>query len=116
MRNIAVSVVCPVRRKVVLSDNEDVSPNKVNSFRPRYTKLPSVNLPDMVKPATDMEEINRCTYQDGRGDWRERTSKEQLWYLGDPSRSNLSEVDKLQGHRGSHNPISLRRRKSERPV
>jgi hypothetical protein len=105
-----------VRREVVLSDNEDVSPNKVNSFRPRYTKLPSANLPDLVKPATDMEEINRCTYQGGRGDWRERASKEQSWYLGDPFRSMLSEVDNLQGRRGSHNPICLRQRKSERPI
>jgi len=84
-----------MRRKVVLSDNEDVSPNKVNSFRPRYAKLPSANLPKMVKPATDMEEINRCTYQDGRGGWRERASKEQSWYLGEPSRSRMSEVDNL---------------------
>ena len=72
-----------MRRKVVLSDNEDVSPNKVNLFRPRYTKLPSANLPDMVKPATDMEEIDMCIYQDGRGDWRERASKEHygIWEI-----------------------------------
>ena len=48
----------PMRRKVVLPDDEDVSPNKVNSFRPRYTKTPSAILPEMVKPAIDMEEIN----------------------------------------------------------
>ncbi|MGR3178777.1 MAG: hypothetical protein ACUZ8E_12040 [Candidatus Anammoxibacter sp.] len=44
--------------------------------------MPSANLPDMVKPATDREEINDSTCQDGRGDWRERASKEQSWYLG----------------------------------
>ncbi len=71
--------ILPMRRKVVLSDNEDVSPNKVNSFRPRYAKLPTANLPEMVKPVIDMEEINRRTYQVGRGDWRERISKEQSW-------------------------------------
>ena len=108
--------VLPVRRKVVLSDNEDVSPNDVNSFRPRYTKLPSASLPEMVKPDTDMEVINACTCQDGRGDWRERASKEQLQYLGDPSRSRLSEVDGLHGSRGSHNPVCLRRRESEQLI
>ncbi len=68
-----------MRRKVVLPDDEDVSPNKVNSFRPRYAKLPTANLPEMVKPVIDMEEINRRTYQVGRGGWRERISKEQSW-------------------------------------
>ncbi len=61
MRNIAVSVIEMMRRRVVSSDSEDVSPNKVNLFRPRYTELPSAILPEMVKPATDMEEINDCT-------------------------------------------------------
>ncbi len=50
-----------MRRRVVPSDSEDVSPNNVNPFRPRYAKLPLANLPDMVKPATGMEEINDCT-------------------------------------------------------
>ena len=67
-RNIAVLVSVLMRRRMVPSDSEDVSPNKVNLFRPRYTKLPLANLPDMVKPATDMEEINDCTCRDGRGD------------------------------------------------
>ena len=98
------------------SDNEDVSPNKVNSFRPRYTKLPSASLPDLVKPDTDMEVINTRTSQDGRGDWRERASKEQSWYLGAPSRRWLSEVDSRQGSWGNHNPSYLRRRKSERLI
>jgi len=39
-----------------------------------------------------------------------------VWYLGDPFRSMLSEVDNLQGQRGSHNPFSLRQRKSEWPI
>ena len=50
-----------MRRRMVPSDSEDASPNKVNLFRPRYAKLPLAILPDMVKPATDMEEINICT-------------------------------------------------------
>ena len=99
-----------------LSDSEDVSPNKVNSFRPRYTKLPTANLPDMVKPVIDMEEIDTCTYQVGRGGWRERASKEQSWYLGDPFHIIMSEVVIMKRHRRSHNPISLWQRKSERPV
>jgi hypothetical protein len=116
MRNIAVSVERSTRGRVVPSDNEDASPNKVNSFRPRYTKMPSANLPEMVKPDTDMEEIDICTYQDGRGGWRERASKERSQYLGDPSRCRLSEVDCWYGLRESHNPNRLRRRKSERLI
>ncbi len=108
--------IVPAQREVVLSDNEDASPNKVNSFRPRYAKLPTANLPDMVKPVIDMEEIDICTYQVGRGDWRERASKEQSWYLGDPFRLIASEVDSMKGQRGSHNPLSLRQRESERLV
>lgn len=100
----------------LLSDNEDVSPNKVNSFRPRYTKLPLVNLPELVKPGTDAEEINACTHQDGRGGWRERASKDQSWYLGEPSHSMASGVDAMHGQRGNHNPFCLWRRKSERPI
>lgn len=99
-----------------LSDGEDVSPNKVNSFRPRYTKVPTANLPNVAKPAIDMEEIDTCTYQVGRGGWRERASKEQSWYLGDPFHIVMSEVDIMRRHRRSHNPISLWQRKSERPV
>ena len=50
-----------MRRRLAPSDGEDVSPNKVNLFRPRYTKQPLAILPKMVKPATNMEEINDCT-------------------------------------------------------
>ena len=96
-----------------LADNEDASPNKVNSFRPRYAKMPTANLPKMVKPVIDVEVINGCTCRVGRGGWRERVSKEQLRCPGAPSRSTGSEVDCVRGFRGNHNPISLRRRKSE---
>jgi hypothetical protein len=96
--------------------NEDVSPNNVNPFRPRYTKLLTANLPDVVKPVTDVEEINACTHQVSRGDWGERASKEQHRYLGDPSRGVPPEVGGTRGNRGNHNPACLRRRKSERPV
>ncbi len=105
MRNIAVLASVLMRRRMVPSDSEDVSPNKVNLFRPRYTKLPLAILPDMVKPATDMEEINDCTCQDGRGDWGERASKEQSWYLGYPSRVILSEVERVKRCWGINNLI-----------
>lgn len=98
------------------SDNKDVSPNKVNSFRPRYAKLLTAILPKLVKPVTDVEEINACTHQVSRGDWRERASKEHSQYLGDPSRRILPEVGGMHGHRGNHNPSCLRGRKSDRPV
>ena len=108
--------VCRCEERWLLPDSEDVSPNKVNSFRPRYTKLPLANLPEMVKPGTDMEAINICTYRSGRGDWRERASKEQSWHLGDPSRSQTPVVGVRQGQWGNHNPRCLRKGKSERPV
>ena len=88
----------------MLSDNEDTSPNKVNSFRPRYATLPAANLPERVKPATDLEGINKSTDQAGRGGWRERVSKEQSGYLGKPSRRFPSEVEGHQEHRGNHKP------------
>ena len=97
-------------------DCEDVSPNKVNLLRPRYTKFPAANLPEWVKPAIDMEVINVCTCRAGRGDWRERASKERHLYLGAPSRSRRPEVGLGQGRQGNHNLLSLRRRKSERSV
>ncbi len=98
------------------ADNEDVSPNEVNLSRPRYTNFPAANLPNVLKPAIDMEEINACTYRAGRGDWRERASKEQHLYLGEPFRSRCPEVGLRQGHRGNHNSVGSRQRKSERLV
>jgi hypothetical protein len=97
-------------------DNEDVSPNKVNLFRPRYTKSPAANLPKVLKPAIGMEGINVSTYRAGRGDCRGRASKEQHLYLGEPFRSRCPEVGLRQGRRGNHNPVSSRQRKSERLV
>ena len=94
-----------MRRRMVPSDSEDVSPNKVNPFRPRYAKLPLAILPDMVKSATDMEEINVCTCQDGRGDWGERSSKERSWYLGYPFRIIFSEVEREKRCQGINNLI-----------
>jgi hypothetical protein len=75
MRNMAVLTWKSRRRELALSDNEDVSPNKVNSFRPRYANYRSANLPEMVKPATDTLIID-WVCRDGRGGWRERTSIE----------------------------------------
>ena len=101
---------------VVPSDSEDASPNKVNSFRPRYTNMPTANLPNMVKPVIDMETINMSTCQVGRGDWRERASKEQLQYLGEPYHGGISEVDVSYRRRENHNPFSLWLGKSERRI
>jgi hypothetical protein len=101
---------------LVPADNEDVSPNKVNLFRPRYTNIPTANLPKVVKPVIDMEEINTRTCQVGRGDWRERTSKEQLQYLGEPFHNGKPEVGGTYGRRENHNPFSLWQGKSERRI
>ncbi len=90
---------------MVPSDSEDVSPNKVNLFRPRYAKLPLAILPKMVKPATGMEEINVCTCQDGGGDCGERASKEQGWYLGYPFRVIFLEVERVKWCQGINNLI-----------
>jgi hypothetical protein len=95
------------------ADNEDVSPNKVNLFRPRYTKSPAAILPKRVKPVIGMEVINVSTCRAGRGEWRERASIEQYLYLGDPFRSRCPEVGERQGCRGNHNPDCPRQRKSE---
>lgn len=103
----------PCLRGWFLADSEDASPNKVNSFRPRYAKMPTANLPKRVKPVIDVEVINGCTYRVGRGGWRERASKEQLRCPGAPSRCAESEVDAVRGFQGNHNLMGLRRRKSE---
>jgi hypothetical protein len=101
---------------VVPPDSEDASPNKVNSFRPRYTKMPTASLPKVVKPVIDMEAINMSTCQVGRGDWRERVSKEQSQYLGEPCHNGTSEVDVTCGRRENHNSFSLWLGKSERRI
>ena len=43
-----------------------------------------VNLSEMLKPATDSEEMFTCNYQTPRGDWRWRARKEKLRNPGDP--------------------------------
>ena len=80
------------RQRLVPLNSEDASPNKVNSFRPRYTKLSLASLPEMVKPATDMEVTNICTYQSDRGEWRERASKDLSQHWEGLYRGTLSEV------------------------
>jgi hypothetical protein len=110
---------CPLRAmrgRVAPPDGEDASPNKVNSFRPRYTKSSTANLPEMVKPATGVQAMNACVRQVDRGEWRERVSKEQSRYPGDPSRSDVVKLGVTQRTRGTHNSDNLRGRKSEWPV
>lgn len=97
-------------------DNEDVSPNKVNSFRPRYTKTPLASLPDMVKPVISMEEINirTCGTVGVIGESAHR--KNNLQYLGEPFHSIKSEVDDMRGRWGNNNPLSSWQGKSERLI
>ena len=110
---------CPfgaMRGGVAPSHGEYASPNKVNSFRPRYANSSTANLPDVVKPATGAQETNACARQVDRGEWRGRALKEQSGYRGDPSRSDPVKVGGEQGYRGNHNPRRPRGRKSERPI
>lgn len=58
-------------------DSEDVSPNKVNPFQPRYAKLSLVNLSEVVKPDIYNEEMCICNCRNDRGGWGGRASKEQ---------------------------------------
>jgi len=99
-------------------DNESVSPNpergELDSASLRV--MLTANLPKVVKPVIGREEMNESTYQVSRGDWRGRAPKECAWYPGDPFRSGSLVVSDRQGRRGSHNPKSLRQRKSDRPV
>lgn len=100
----------------VITKERALIPQGVNSIRPRYTKMLTANLPEMAKPAANREEMNVCTCWVSRGDWRERVSKEYSWYPGDPSRCLTLVVRGKQRVWGSHNPVYLRRRKSERPI
>ena len=101
---------------LVPADNEDVSPNKVNSFRPRYNIIPLAILPKMVKPVISMEEINTSTCETvgviGESAYRKNNSQ----YLGRPFHSIKSEVDDMRGRRGNNNPFSSWQGKSERLV
>lgn len=72
------------RRGLVPSHSERASPNKVNPFRPRYAKISSASLPEMVKPVIHGEETSICNHEDDRGGWGERALKEQWHVPGDP--------------------------------
>lgn len=101
-----------------LCDNEGASPNpargKLDSASLHHT-LTAI-LPNWVKPVISREVMNICTCWVSRGDWRERVPIEYPGYPGDPSRSLFPRVGQRQSPRGSHNPLWLRRRKSERPI
>ena len=99
-------------------DDESVSPNPERGELDTASLhvLLTASLPEMVKPVIGREEMHVSTYRVRRGDWRERARKECAWYLGDPFRSGPLVVSGRQGHRGSHNPKSLRQRESDRRV
>ncbi len=101
-----------------LCNSEDASPNpergELDSASLRY--MLAANLPEMAKPATSREEMNVSAYWVSRGGWRERVSREYSWYPGYPSRCTSLVVKDVQRLRGSHNPLYLRRRKSEQPI
>lgn len=97
-------------------DNEDVSPNKVNSFRPRHTKMPSASLPDMVKPVICMEVINTRTCETVGVFGESAHRKNNAQYLGEPFHGIKSEVDDMQGQRGNNNPLSSWQGQSERLI
>ena len=102
----------------ILSDGESASPN------PERGKLDSASLHQCWRPTSRRwrslpltgKSMNSCTCQASRGDWRERALKEYPRYPGDPSRSRKLVVSVGKGSWGSHNPGSLRRRKSDRPI
>ena len=79
-------------------------------------KWRSASLPDMVKPATGGEETDASIRRDVRGDWGERVQKALTRYPGDPYRDPWPAVGWDKAIRGSHNPVELRWRKSERPI
>ena len=66
-KRCGVGKLADAREGWFLPDNEDVSPNEVNSIRPRYTKTPVVNLPTMAKPVTGAEVTNTCRHRVGPG-------------------------------------------------
>ena len=97
-------------------DDECTSPNASEPDSASLHKWRLVSLPDMVKPATGGEVTDASIRQDVRGDWGERVQKELTWYPGDPYRKPWSAVGWGEANRGSHNPVELRWRKSERPI
>ena len=108
--------VSPCENGVVPTDNEDVSPNKVNSFRPRYTKTPLASLPEMVKPVISMEEINTRTCGAAGVNGESAHRKNNAQHLGAPFHGIKSEVDAMQGRRENNNPFSPWQGKSERLI
>jgi len=80
------SVRCnTLAKQVTPVDCESVSSNaKVNSLRPRYTKLGVVSQPWMLKPETYREETGISTCGAPRGDRGERAQKDAQRNLGDP--------------------------------
>lgn len=101
---------------VVPTDNEDVSPNEVNSFRPRYAKAPLASLPKMVKPVICMEEINTRTCETVGVIGESAHRKNNAQYLGEPFHGIKSEVDDMQGQQGNNNLLSLWQGQSERLI
>jgi hypothetical protein len=95
-------------------DNKVASPNASELDSASLHQWQTANLPNVVKPEIDREATDVCTCRVARGDWRERTTKEPIWYPGYPLRSLEPAIGTGQDNRGNHNPISLRQWKSDR--
>jgi hypothetical protein len=98
------------------SDSEDMSPNVSELDSASLHHLLAVNLPEVLKPATNEEATSMSTHWAIRGDWRERVSKDWQHVPGEPPRCIVGEESALQGGRGINNLVFCRRRKSERPI
>jgi hypothetical protein len=98
------------------SDSEDMSPNVSELESASLHHLLAVNLPEMLKPATNEEATSMSTRWAIRGDWRERVSKDWRQVPGEPPRCIVGELSAVQGDRGINNLVFCRRRKSERPI
>ena len=98
------------------SDSEDMSPNVSELDSASLHHLLAVNLPEVLKPATNEEATSMSTHWAIRGDWRERVSKDWQQVPGEPPRCIVGEVSAVQGDRGINNLVFCRRRKSERPI
>lgn len=102
---------------MVLLNGKDVSSNKskLDSASLRV-KLMMVRLPDMLKPITHEEEMNKSTHGIIRGDWRERMSKDWQRGPGRPARCIKREVSEIQEYMGINNHVTCRKRESERSI
>jgi hypothetical protein len=98
------------------TDSEDMSPNVSELDSASLHHLLAVNLPEVLKPATNEEATSMSTHWAIRGDWRERVSKDWQQVPGEPPRCISGEESALQGGRGINNLVFCRRRKSERPI